>query len=168
MKNKLLNWWLSAANFTLPRFFLIVRVDCIQQIWITSWFFSSDIYFFQLTQQGQNCVYEKKILRGGGGRGGAGNLLSFKIKQISYSVAYNIVPKCKNKFLLLLCGLQYCSKVDEKLCLNLHKANASNHYWHFHLIFKKVNHMDLFLQIFSVMSKDYNSVNNCGDNAELV
>ena len=115
--------------------------------------------------------YEKNIFRGGGGGGGAGNLLNFKIKKMSfyrYSVAYNIAPKCKNKFLSLLCGLQYCSKMHEKLCLNLHKANASNHYWHFHLIFKKVNHRDLFMQICSVMSKDYNSVNDCGDNAELV
>ena len=122
-------------------------------------FFKWYIFFSINTARSKLCLWKREC---------AGNLLSFKIKQISYSVAYNIVPKCKNKFLLLLCGLQYCSKVDEKLCLNLHKANASNHYWHFHLIFKKVNHMDLFLQIFSVMSKDYNSVNNCGDNAELV
>ena len=132
-------------------------------------FFKWYIFFSINTARSKLCLWKKNFRGGGGlGRGGAGNLLSFKIKQISYSVAYNIVPKCKNKFLLLLCGLQYCSKVHEKLCLNLHKANASNHYWHFHLIFKKVNHMDLFLQIFSVMSKDYNSVNNCGDNAELV
>ena len=126
--------------------------------------------FFKLTQQGQNCGMKKTFLGEGGG-GGAGNLLNFKIKKMSfyrYSVAYNIAPKCKNKFLSLLCGLQYCSKMHEKLCLNLHKANASNHYWHFHLIFKKVNHRDLFMQICSVMSKDYNSVNDCGDNAELV
>ena len=97
----------------------------------------------------------KKNFRGGGGRGGGARGCREFIK-------------FQNKKNRLLCGLQYCSKVHEKLCLNLHKANASNHYWHFHLIFKEVNHMDLFLQIFSVMSKDYNSVNNCGDNAELV
>ena len=129
-------------------------------------FFKWYIFFSINTARSKLCLWKKKFR--GGGRGGAGNLLSFKIKQISYSVAYNIVPKCKNKFLLLLCGLQYCSKVHEKLCLNLHKANASNHYWHFNLIFKKVNHRDLFMQICSVMSKDYNSVNDCGDNAELV
>ena len=53
----------------------------------------------------------------------------------------------------------------EKLWLNSHVANATNHSWQLYLTSKKENHKDLSRQIYSVDSNDYCSVDDCDYNA---
>ena len=52
----------------------------------------------------------------------------------------------------------------EKLWLNLHVTNATSHSLHLYLTSKNVNHRDLSMQVYSVKSKDFNGVNDCGYN----